>query len=133
MIVWMRRHARALAASCGRARASALAQGSVGALVGMAFFAVLREGFETAVFLLAAFRASTNRRAAGVGAPLGVLVAVAIGWGIYRGGVKINLAAFFRVHRARARARRRRPGRRGAAHGARGRLDQRLGRRRPST
>jgi high-affinity iron transporter len=26
-----------------------------------------------------------------------VLVAVALGWGIYRGGVKINLARFFRV------------------------------------
>ena len=63
----------------------------------MAFFAVIREGFETAVFLLAAFDASTRPLAAGGGALLGVLVASAIGWGIYRGGVKINLARFFRV------------------------------------
>ena len=41
------------------------------ALVGMAFFAVLREGLETAVFLLAAFQSSTNPTAAGAGAVLG--------------------------------------------------------------
>ena len=66
------------------------------ALVGMAFFAVIREGFETSVFLLAAFDASTRPLAAGGGALLGIVVAVALGWGIYRGGVKINLARFFR-------------------------------------
>jgi hypothetical protein len=36
-------------------------QGSVAALVAMAFFAVIREGFETSVFLLAAFDSSTIR------------------------------------------------------------------------
>ncbi len=63
----------------------------------MAFFAVLREGLETAVFMLAAFQASGDSTAAGSGAVLGVLVAVAIGWGIYRGGVRLDLARFFRV------------------------------------
>ena len=63
----------------------------------MAFFAVIREGLETVVFLLAAFQSATNPTAAGFGALLGVLVAVGIGMGIYRGGVKLNLARFFRV------------------------------------
>jgi high-affinity iron transporter len=63
----------------------------------MAFFAVLREGLETAVFLLAAFQASGDSTAAGSGALLGVLVAVAIGFGIYRGGIRLNLARFFRA------------------------------------
>ena len=63
----------------------------------MAFFAVLREGLETAVFLLAAFQASTNELDAGLGAVLGLLTAVVIGAGLYRGGIKINLARFFRV------------------------------------
>ena len=40
--------------------ASALVRGSAIALVAMAFFAVIREGFETSVFLLAAFDASTS-------------------------------------------------------------------------
>jgi high-affinity iron transporter len=97
MIVWMRRHSRELKRSLEHQAQSALAQGSVIALVGMAFFAVIREGFETAVFLLAAFDATTNADAAGVGAALGVLVAVVLGYGIYRGGVRINLSRFFRI------------------------------------
>jgi high-affinity iron transporter len=97
MILWMRRHARALAGELRESTRAALARGSVGALAGMAFFAVIREGFETAVFLLAAFQSATNATAAGFGALLGVLAAAAIGAGIYRGGIRINLARFFRV------------------------------------
>jgi high-affinity iron transporter len=63
----------------------------------MAFFAVLREGLETAIFMLAAFQSSTNPLATGAGAVLGVVAAVALGYALYRGGVRINLARFFRV------------------------------------
>jgi high-affinity iron transporter len=97
MIVWMRRHARGLAGELRASAGHALAEGSAAALVAMAFFAVLREGLETAVFMLAAFQASGDSVAAGSGALLGVLSAVAIGWGIYRGGVRLDLARFFRV------------------------------------
>ena len=96
MIVWMRRHARGLKKSLETSAGSALVQGSALALVGMAFFAVIREGFETSVFLLAAFDASTSPLAAGGGAVLGVVTAIAIGWGIYKGGVRLNLSRFFR-------------------------------------
>jgi high-affinity iron transporter len=97
MIFWMRRHARGLASDLRATAGHALAEGSAWALVAMAFFAVLREGLETAVFLLAAFQASGDSTAAGSGAVLGVLVAIVIGWGIYRGGVRLNLARFFRA------------------------------------
>jgi iron uptake system component EfeO len=97
MVLWMRRHARTLKGTLERDAAAALAAGSSFALVGMAFFAVVREGFETAVFLIAAFDASTDPAAAGFGAVLGVAVACAIGYGIYRGGVRINLTRFFRA------------------------------------
>ncbi len=97
MIVWMRRHARSIKGSLEGGAASALATGSTLALVGMAFLAVLREGFETSVFLLAAFQDATDTTAAGAGAVLGLAVAVAIGLGLYRGGVHINLTRFFRV------------------------------------
>ena len=97
MIVWMRRHARSMRAELETSTTAALARGSAGALVGMAFLAVLREGFETVVFLLAAFQASTSPLEAGGGALIGVLVAVALGYGIYRGGLRLNLARFFRV------------------------------------
>lgn len=97
MIVWMRRHARDMKRSLEASAESALATGSSRALVGMAFFAVLREGLETSVFLLAAFQSSAEPEATGVGAALGILVAVGLGYGIYRGGIKVNLARFFRV------------------------------------
>jgi high-affinity iron transporter len=97
MIVWMGRHARGLRRELESGAATALAAGSALALVGMAFFAVIREGFETVVFLIAALDASENAGTAGAGAVLGVLVAVLVGLAIYRGGVRINLARFFRV------------------------------------
>ena len=98
MIVWMRRNARGLKRALeGQRLATRWRKGSVIALVGMAFFAVIREGFETSVFLLAAFDSSTIPLAAGGGALLGVVLAVAIGYGIYRGGVRLNLSRFFRV------------------------------------
>jgi high-affinity iron transporter len=97
MIVWMRRHARGIKATLEGDAASALASGSTMALVAMAFLAVLREGFETSVFLLAAFQDATDTTAAGAGAVLGLAAAVGIGIGLYRGGVRINLTRFFRV------------------------------------
>jgi high-affinity iron transporter len=97
MIIWMRRHARSIKGTLEGEAASALATGSTMALVGMAFLAVLREGFETSVFLLAAFQDSTDTTAAGAGAVLGLVAAIAIGFGLYRGGVRINLTRFFRI------------------------------------
>ena len=97
MIVWMRRNARGIKKVLEGNAANALASGSTMALVAMAFLAVLREGFETSVFLLAAFNDASDTTAAGAGAVLGLLAAVAIGIGIYRGGVHINLTRFFRV------------------------------------
>jgi high-affinity iron transporter len=97
MVIWMRRHSRELKGQLERQAEHALLVGSTLALVGMAFFAVLREGLETAIFMLAAFQSSSDPVATGLGAALGVAVAVGLGYGIYRGGVRINLSRFFRV------------------------------------
>jgi len=97
MILFMRRHARGMKSDLQEATASALASGSSRALVAMAFLAVLREGFETAVFLLATFQASGDATLSWLGAVIGILLAAAIGYGIYRGGVRLNLARFFRL------------------------------------
>src|SRR5262249_20334805 len=73
------------------------AGGSV-ALAVMAFLAVLKEGFETAVFLLAAAQTSgTDHGWAVLGGAGGIAVSIAIGVGIYYGGLKLNLARFFRI------------------------------------
>jgi high-affinity iron transporter len=99
MVIWMRRHSREFKGQLEGLAAEALASGSnTGrAMVLMAFLAVIREGFETVVFLLAAFNESGSGAAAGTGAALGVAVAVALGYGIYRGGVRLNLSKFFRT------------------------------------
>lgn len=97
MVVWMCRHSHELKQQLHGQAATALAGGSVIALVAMAFFAVFREGFETAVFLVAAFDSASDPIAAGVGAALGLAISIAIGYGIYRGGVQINLSRFFRA------------------------------------
>jgi len=97
MIIWMRRHSRGLKHVLESHAETALVQGSTWALVGLAFFAVIREWLETSVFLIAAFQNSLNPRATGTGAVLGILLAAVLGYGIYKGGVRINLSRFFRV------------------------------------
>ncbi len=96
MVVWMRAHARNLKGALQDNARSALASGSAGALIAMAFLAVLREGFETSVFLLAVFQDATNTTAAGTGAVLGLITALVIGYALYKGGLRINLQKFFR-------------------------------------
>jgi high-affinity iron transporter len=100
MVIWMRRHSRELQGTLETTAASALADGSSRAgraMVLMAFLAVLREGFETVVFLLAAFNETSNGTAPIAGALLGIASAVVLGWLIYRGGVRLNLSKFFRA------------------------------------
>ena len=97
MVVWMRKHAAGLGRELRENTAAALKEGSVKALIGMAFFAVFREGLETAVFLLAVFQNTDNPGTAGTGAVLGLIAAIAIGFALYRGGIKLNLTRFFRL------------------------------------
>ncbi|MEP9381306.1 iron uptake transporter permease EfeU [Nocardioides sp. KR10-350] len=97
MVLWMRTHARTMKRELETAAAAALKDGTTTALAVMAFLAVLREGFETSVFLLATFQSAGDAPAAMTGAVLGILVAVGLGWGIYAGGVRLNLARFFKV------------------------------------
>ncbi len=97
MIVWMTRHSRGMKRELEGAASAALARGSARALVAMAFLAVLREGFETSVFLVSVLQNSGNATAAAIGAVLGIGIAVAIGYGIYRGGARLNLTRFFRL------------------------------------
>ncbi len=99
MIVWMNNHAQNMRQQLEAEAAEALSQASAYALASMAFLAVLKEGFETSVFLLATFSAAQSAVLAAAGAIIGLLLAVVIGWGIYIGGVKINLSRFFPFYR----------------------------------
>jgi high-affinity iron transporter len=97
MIVWMRRHAGHLRTDLEARTGAALAAGSALAVASMAFVAVVREGLETAVFLLATFQTTRSTTSAVLGAIAGIAVSVLIGYGIYRGGVHLDLRRFFRV------------------------------------
>ncbi|GLE54093.1 hypothetical protein ATCCBAA256_36580 [Mycobacterium montefiorense] len=98
MIIWMNRNAMRLKGELEREAQQALNRGGALALVVMAFLAVLKEGFETSVFLLAAAETSHgNRWFAVLGGAVGIGVAVVLGIGLYFGGLKLNLGRFFRI------------------------------------
>lgn len=98
MIIWMNRNAFRMKGELEREAAQAINGGGALALAAMAFLAVLKEGFETAVFLLAAAQASQgNRGYAMLGGVAGIVAAIGIGIGIYFGSLKLNLGRFFRI------------------------------------
>jgi high-affinity iron transporter len=97
MIFWMGKNARQLRDKLESEAASAVAVGAVGTLAAVAFVAVLREGLESALFLIST---TVGVNASGdqlIGGLLGLLAAVGIGYLMYRGGNRINLRVFFRV------------------------------------
>lgn len=96
MIMWMNTHAHNMKKELESDAAEAISQSSAWALASMAFLAVLKEGFETSVFLLATFSVAQSAMWAAVGAVTGLIVAVIIGCGLYFGGIRINLSRFFR-------------------------------------
>jgi high-affinity iron transporter len=96
MLFWMRRQGRAMKGELEQGVDVALAAGSTTALVSLAFVAVVREGLETVLFLLA-LGAQTSDLVAStlIGAAAGLAVAVAIGYGIFAAGIRIDLRRFF--------------------------------------
>ncbi len=97
MIVWMRHHSADLRRDLETKTGLALASGSATALAAMAFVAVIREGLETAVFLLAALNTADAPLPGAVGASAGIFAAAGLGYGIYRGGIRLDLSRFFRI------------------------------------
>jgi len=97
MVFWMRKVARNMRAQLEQAVDQALNQSGRGglALVLMVFLAVAREGLESVFFLLAAFTQDVGY-APPVGAVLGLATAVVLGMLLYWGGVRLNMAHFFR-------------------------------------
>ncbi|WP_062120859.1 iron uptake transporter permease EfeU [Aureimonas sp. AU40] len=97
MVLWMRRAASSLKTELQSSIDTALSASRTRglALVGLVFFAVAREGLESVFFLLAIFQQSPGASGP-LGALLGLVVSALIGYGIYAGGVRLDLRRFFR-------------------------------------
>ncbi|MEX0742891.1 MAG: iron uptake transporter permease EfeU, partial [Actinomycetota bacterium] len=100
MIFWMRRQGARIKSDLQHKVDTALTAGGL-ALAALAFFAVLREGVETALFLFAAAEGTAVEGGAVgaqlAGAALGLALAVILGVLLYRGGIRMNLRSFFKV------------------------------------
>ena len=97
MIFWMQKQAINIKGHLHTQIQSALGNGSTLGLFGLAFAAVVREGIETALFLFAATRVAESGVLSVAGGVLGLGIAVAIGYSIYKGTSKLNLRAFFNI------------------------------------
>jgi high-affinity iron transporter len=102
MLFWMRRQASSVAGQLERALDRILTAGSAWGLAFLAFTAVIREGLETALFLVGqATAATTSAGDAGAasvlaGATVGLLASVGLGYGFYRASRRLDLGRFFR-------------------------------------
>lgn len=95
MVFWMQRAARDLRGHLESDLGRAVAAGGLWGIVAIGFVSVAREGVETALFLWSMVRSLGGSPDALLGAVLGIVAAVVLGWLIFRGMVRINLRAFF--------------------------------------
>lgn len=79
----------------------AVSRGALGLLAGVAFLAVYREAFETVLFFQAlAAQTDAPGRPLSLGAALAAAALLAVAWAVFRGGMKLPLALFFRASSA---------------------------------
>lgn len=94
MLIWMTKQAKSLKGEVEQDIDRAIQTNAAWGVFGIIFFAVLREGFETVVFIAAQFQQGWSPVIGAVG---GLLGAIAIGVLLFKLGVKINLKQFFQV------------------------------------
>ena len=95
MLIWMTRQAKYLKAEVEGNITAALKDSKAGwGVFSLIFIAVVREGFETVLFIAANFQQGFLPA---LGAVSGLLTAVAIGFLLFAWGVKINIRLFFQV------------------------------------
>lgn len=96
MLLWMTKQAKLIKAEVEGAVTAALTQNSHAGwgIFGLILIAVVREGFETVLFIAANFQQGL---APALGAMSGLLAATAMGILLFKLGVKINIRQFFQV------------------------------------
>ncbi|AGT08094.1 iron uptake transporter permease EfeU [Paracoccus aminophilus] len=94
MVLWMRKFGRSVKSDLQHQMDAAFSSGTTWSLVLLSFAAVAREGLESVFFLLAIFQQSAGWQAP-IGALLGIVLAIGVGWLIHRGALHVNLGKFF--------------------------------------
>ena len=96
MIFWMRKQAAGIKRELEAKVAGAIISGSAIGLASVAFFAVLREGWETSLSLFAISESSSPAITA-IGAGVGIVIAVLLGVVVFQGSRRLDLRQFFTV------------------------------------
>jgi len=96
MIFWMQRQSRMITMQLEAGVRQATLQSGGRALFFVAFFAVVREGIELALFLTASAMTTDGLQTI-VGALLGLAGAAILGWGLYASTLRLNVRSFFAV------------------------------------
>jgi high-affinity iron transporter len=96
MLIWMARHAKGLKQEVESAVGGALESDSKAGwgIFSLVFFAILREGFETVLFIASKFQQGIVPT---VGAIAGVATATLIGVMLFKWGMRLNIRKFFAV------------------------------------
>lgn len=95
MIFWMQRTARTMKASLEQGVDRALATGGLWGVVVIGFVSVAREGIETTLLLWSMVQSFGDAPSALIGALLGILAAIVVGWLLAKGMVRLDLRRFF--------------------------------------
>lgn len=103
MIFWMSRQARFLKGELESGVSKAAASAGTLAVFWVAFLAVVREGVELAIFITAAFFATSQSQLGSnmgpilTGTILGLATAAVLGWMLFKTTMRLNLRSFFQV------------------------------------
>lgn len=97
MLIWMTQQGKSLKTDVEQGIQTALVaeEGAGKGIFLLVFIAVLREGFETVLFIIAKFQDSW--KIPSIGAITGLTTAAILGFLLFRLGVKINIRLFFKV------------------------------------
>ena len=94
MLIWMTKQARFMKAQVEGAIQQAMTTNAGWGVFTLVFVAILREGFETVLFIVAKFQQGLIPS---LGSAAGLTVAAGIGALMFKWGVKINIRRFFQV------------------------------------
>jgi high-affinity iron transporter len=96
MLVWMSKQAKSLKGEVEGAINNVLSNENAGTNIFLlVFIAVLREGFETVLFMAAKFQSDSVSPT--IGAIAGLVLAGLMGWALFYWGIKINIGLFFKI------------------------------------